>query len=148
MDMQGQDFQVGVDFSAPLCSCVQVFTVVMYACLGRMPMAELADAIVQCGRTTLEWTRGYIEKHALWNAKVVYGDTDSVFVNLPGRTKDQAIELGNEMAKEITSLCPPGVVLKYEKVYFPCILASKKRYVGRSFETTEQVHGHFDAKVS
>lgn len=40
---------------------------------GRMPMAELADAIVQSGRSTLEWTIKVIESHPTWNATVVYG---------------------------------------------------------------------------
>jgi DNA polymerase zeta len=114
---------------------------------GRMPMAELADAIVQCGRSTLEWAMHYIQNHSNWKAEVVYGDTDSIFVRLPGRTKDQAISLGQEIALEITSKCPPNVVLKYEKVFFPCILASKKRYVGYAYETLQQKIGHFDAKV-
>jgi DNA polymerase zeta len=30
---------------------------------GRMPMAELADAIVQSGRSTLEWTIKMINNH-------------------------------------------------------------------------------------
>ena len=30
---------------------------------GRMPMAELADAVVQCGRSTLEWTIREISSH-------------------------------------------------------------------------------------
>lgn len=113
---------------------------------GRMPMAEVADAIVQCGRSTLEWAMKYISEHKDWKARVVYGDTDSMFVLLPGRTKDQAIELGQQMAAEVSASCPANVVLKYEKVYHPCILASKKRYVGRSFETLVQTVGHFDAK--
>jgi DNA polymerase zeta len=29
-----------------------------------------------------------------WGAKVVYGDTDSLFVHLPGKTKDQAFIIG------------------------------------------------------
>ena len=42
---------------------------------GRMPMAELADSIVQCGRSTLEWTIQEIERHPDWHAQVIYGDT-------------------------------------------------------------------------
>ena len=57
-------------------------------------------------------------------------------------------DIGNAMALEITSKCPVDVVLKYEKVYYPCILASKKRYVGRAYERQGQMEGHFDAKVS
>jgi DNA polymerase zeta len=92
-----------------------------------MPMAELADAIVQCGRSTLEWSKEVIETQ--WpGAKVVYGDTDSLFVHLPGRTKDQALVMGQQMADYITAKCPGDVELKFEKVYYPSILVSKKRY--------------------
>lgn len=53
---------------------------------GRMPMAELADAIVQSGRATLERAISLIQNHPSWNADVVYGDTDSLFVRLKGRS--------------------------------------------------------------
>lgn len=112
---------------------------------GRMPMAELADAIVQCGRSTLEWTIGVINSHPAWNAEVVYGDTDSVFVHLKGRSLEQAFAIGKDIASHITSQCPPEVVLKFEKVYLPCLLVSKKRYVGQSYETFGE-EGHLDAK--
>jgi DNA polymerase zeta len=116
---------------------------------GRMPMAELADAIVQSGRSTLEWTMNYIATNSKWQARVLYGDTDSVFVLLPGRSVAQAFEIGEEMAREVTAKQPPEVVLKFEKVYSPCLLVTKKRYVGRMFETMDEVHknkGHLDAK--
>jgi hypothetical protein len=47
---------------------------------------------------------------------VVYGDTDSLFVHLPGRTKDQAFRIGNEIADAVTSVNPKPVKLKFEKV--------------------------------
>lgn len=43
---------------------------------GRMPNVDVADAIVQNGRSTLERAIGIIESNLNWNAKVVYGDTD------------------------------------------------------------------------
>lgn len=43
---------------------------------GRMPCAELADSIVQCGRRTLETAISFVNEHPKWNARVVYGDTD------------------------------------------------------------------------
>lgn len=43
---------------------------------GRMPCAELADSIVQCGRRTLENAISFISKCDKWNARVIYGDTD------------------------------------------------------------------------
>ena len=47
---------------------------------------------------------------------MVYGDTDSVFVLLRGRTKDEAFALGEEMAKVITNEHPKPMKLKFEKV--------------------------------
>lgn len=44
---------------------------------GRMPCAELADSIVQCGRSTLEKAISFVNAHDKWKAKVIYGDTDS-----------------------------------------------------------------------
>jgi DNA polymerase elongation subunit (family B) len=101
---------------------------------GRMPMAELADAIVQSARSLLEWTIRTINKHPKWKAEVVYGDTDSVFVHLPGRNLEQAFKIGEEIAFHMTSLTPEDVVLKFEKVYYPSFLVSKKRYVGNCYE--------------
>jgi DNA polymerase elongation subunit (family B) len=112
---------------------------------GRMPMSELADAIVQCARSTLEHAISVVNSRKEWAAHVVYGDTDSMFVHLPGRSKDQAIIIGQEIARTITAMNPPDVILKFEKVYFPCILASKKRYVGAAYESPDQ-ESHFDAK--
>jgi DNA polymerase zeta len=47
---------------------------------------------------------------------VVYGDTDSLFVYLPGKSKDDAFRIGNEMADTVTSLNPRPIKLKFEKV--------------------------------
>lgn len=33
---------------------------------------------------------------------------------------------------------PYPVQLKYEKIYYPCILASKKRYVGYKYENPNE----------
>lgn len=113
---------------------------------GRMPCAEIADSIVQTGRETLERAIAYIHSREDWNAEVVYGDTDSLFVYLKGRTKDQAFDLGGEIAKAITEMNPRPVKLKFEKVYFPCVLLAKKRYVGYKYESRNQLKPEFDAK--
>lgn len=113
---------------------------------GRMPCSEIADSIVQTGRETLEKAIALIHSVRKWRAEVVYGDTDSLFVYLKGRTKDEAFDIGEEIAKTITDMNPRPVKLKFEKVYLPCVLLAKKRYVGFKYETRFQKFPDFDAK--
>ncbi|KAI8815501.1 hypothetical protein BJ742DRAFT_18942 [Cladochytrium replicatum] len=113
---------------------------------GRMPSSEIADAIVQTGRATLERCIDMIHNTSEWKAKVVYGDTDSLFVYLPGRTKASAFRIGKEIVDHMTQKNPYPVKLKFEKVYHPSVLLTKKRYVGNMFETEGQTVGVFDAK--
>ena len=54
--------------------------------------------------------------------QVVYGDTDSVFVMLEGRSKAEAFVIGREMANEISQMFTKPVKLKFEKVYLPALL--------------------------
>ncbi|KAK6956188.1 hypothetical protein Daesc_001461 [Daldinia eschscholtzii] len=113
---------------------------------GRMPCSEIADSIVQTGRETLERAIALIHSVEKWKAEVVYGDTDSLFVYLPGRTRDEAFDIGNEIAKAVTDMNPRPVKLKFEKVYHPCVLLAKKRYVGYKYESKDQAKPDFDAK--
>ncbi|KAG0078495.1 DNA polymerase zeta, partial [Podila epicladia] len=113
---------------------------------GRMPGIEIADSIVLSGRETLERAIRFVNENPKWNAKVVYGDTDSMFVHLKGRTRKEAFEIGYDISETITRMNPQPVKLKFEKVYHPCFLVTKKRYVGSSYETPEQKEPIFDAK--
>jgi len=113
---------------------------------GRMPCSEIADSIVQSGRETLEKAIAFIHSIERWGAEVVYGDTDSLFVYLKGRTRDQAFDIGEEIAQAVTEMNPRPVRLKFEKVYHPCVLLAKKRYVGFKYEHRSQTEPEFDAK--
>ncbi|WMV11977.1 hypothetical protein MTR67_005362 [Solanum verrucosum] len=113
---------------------------------GRMPCAELADSIVQCARRTLESAISFVNTNHRWNAKVIYGDTDSMFVLLEGRSVEEAFRIGHEIASEVTAMNPNPVTLKMEKVYHSCFLLTKKRYVGYSYENVGQSKPVFDAK--
>jgi len=108
---------------------------------GRCAMPILADSIVECGRRTLTnainlanaWGR---EESGRWKgAEVLYGDTDSVFIKLPGRSVKEAFEFGEVYCKTVTSLNPPPVQLKLEKVYLGSILQTKKKYCGMKFDS-------------
>lgn len=112
---------------------------------GRMPNPDIADAIVSTGQEILSKSIDLIESGS-YGAKVVYGDTDSLFVYFPGKSKLDAFKLGNEIANMITDKFPDPIKLKFEKVYHPCVLLAKKRYVGYSYEYEDQVEPKFDAK--
>ncbi|CAG7818999.1 unnamed protein product [Allacma fusca] len=114
---------------------------------GRMPCIEVADSIVSKGRETLERAIKLVEDNEKkWGAKVVYGDTDSMFVLFPNCSRQTAFELAQDIVDEVTRLNPKPVKLKLEKIYQPCILQTKKRYVGFSYESPQQMEPKYDAK--
>ncbi|XP_063376973.1 DNA polymerase zeta catalytic subunit [Cydia fagiglandana] len=113
---------------------------------GRMPCVEVGDSVVAKGRETLERAIKMVRDNKEWNAKVVYGDTDSMFVQVPGGTREEAFRIGQLIADAVTADNPSPVALKLEKVYQPCILQTKKRYVGYMYESPEQEHPVYEAK--
>lgn len=46
--------------------------------------------------------------------------------------------MGKEIADSVTNMNPKPMKLKFEKVYYPCILQTKKRYVGYMYEHKDQ----------
>uniref|UniRef100_A0A8C7DK18 DNA polymerase zeta catalytic subunit n=1 Tax=Oncorhynchus kisutch TaxID=8019 RepID=A0A8C7DK18_ONCKI len=115
-------------------------------CSGHMPSVEVGDSIVHKARETLERAIKLVNDTKKWGAHVVYGDTDSMFVLLKGATKEQAFMIGNEIAEAVTATNPKPVKLKFEKVYLPCVLQTKKRYVGYMYESLDQKDPVFHAK--
>ncbi|XP_066138536.1 DNA polymerase zeta catalytic subunit isoform X2 [Euwallacea fornicatus] len=113
---------------------------------GRMCCVEIGDSIVSKGRETLQRAIAVVEGSTEWEARVVYGDTDSLFVLVPGRTKEEAFEIGKQIADAVTADNPDPVKLKLEKVYQPCILQTKKRYVGYMYEGPDDTVPVYEAK--
>lgn len=74
------------------------------------------------GRETLQRAIQLVKKTPRWGAKVIYGDTDSLFVLVPGKSRKEAFQIGAEIADVVTESNPKPVKLKLEKVYQPCIL--------------------------
>ena len=102
-------------------------------------------ALAQTGRDTLQRTVEIVNNHPEWGAKVVYGDTDSLFVLLDGRSRAEAFTIGREIARVITRANPYPVELEMEKVYHPCMLCTKKRYAGWMYESENGIP-MFDAR--
>ncbi|CAH8642458.1 unnamed protein product [Dicrocoelium dendriticum] len=122
---------------------------------GRMPCVEVGDSILHKARETLERAIDLVEAGQIilpascagrTKPRVVYGDTDSLFVHLPGCGKTEAFDAAAAIAEAITSRNPAPIKLKVEKIYYPCLLEAKKRYVGYAYESVTQTEPTFDAK--
>jgi DNA polymerase zeta len=85
---------------------------------GRMPCIEVGSTYSSLRNEAHPSSQAQelIHSRAEWAAQVVYGDTDSLFVALPGRSKEQAFKIGNEIADAVTATNPKPVKLKFEKV--------------------------------
>ncbi|KAG6495903.1 hypothetical protein ZIOFF_043734 [Zingiber officinale] len=66
-------------------------------------------------------------REASW---VIYGDTDSVMVQFGVPSVEEAMKLGREASEYITGTFIKPIRLEFEKVYYPYLLISKKRYAG------------------
>ena len=76
----------------------------------------------------------------------IYGDTDSVFISPHIKDAKTKVELKNKTALKIsiilgiwasimiTTILPPPMAQEYEKVLWPFIIITKKRYVGNLYE--------------
>ena len=72
------------------------------------------------------------------DAQVIYGDTDSVMVKFGPTDLTKAMELGQEAAGFVSTKFIKPIKLEFEKVYFPYLLISKKRYAGLYWTKTEK----------
>merc|ERR1719429_796442 len=79
------------------------------------------------------------------DAKVIYGDTDSVMVRFGVSTVAAAMKLGEEAANYVTQKFVKPIKLEFEKVYFPYLLINKKRYAGLYF-TKPDTYDKIDCK--
>ena len=63
-----------------------------------------------------------------------------------GRVEGTSFAVGELIVAEGVKMFPASMVLKLEKVYQPCVLQTKKRYVGYCYEQSGQAVPEFDAK--
>jgi DNA polymerase delta subunit 1 len=119
--------------------------------VGKLPCLEISGSVTAYGRQMIEHTKKLVhEKFTVANgyeadADVIYGDTDSVMVNFRVETVGEAMRLGREAAEAITATFLKPISLEFEKIYFPYLLISKKRYAGL-YWTKPDVHDKMDTK--
>eukprot|EP00124_Ichthyophonus_hoferi_P000144 Ihof_evm8s5 gene=Ihof_evmTU8s5 len=106
------------------------------ATVGKLPCLEISSSVTSFGRQMIDLTKEIVEKHYTkangykHDAIVIYGDTDSVMVKFGVDTVAEAMELGKEAADFVSKEFVSPIKLEFEKVYFPYLLISKKRYAG------------------
>jgi len=128
----------------------------LYGQLGsptfKIRLQNLAASVTAYGRKQIMFSKEAIEKFygpgagdPRCDAKIVYGDTDSIFVSfnpknskgglLTGREAIVATqELTEEAGKFITATLKAPHDFEYDKTFSPFIIFSKKRYVGNKYE--------------
>jgi DNA polymerase elongation subunit (family B) len=128
----------------------------LYGQLGsptfKIRMQNLAASVTAYGRKQIMFSKAAIEKFygpaagdPRCAAEIVYGDTDSIFVNFHPKSADGSLlkgreavvatmELTEEAGKFITGTLKEPHDFEYDKVFYPFIIFSKKRYVGNKYE--------------
>lgn len=105
-------------------------------------MKELAASTTATGRNLILKAKDFMERN--YDADIVYGDTDSIFVSFRLNEKHglsgkealtKSIELSCKASKEFKEECLKSPHdLEYEKTFYPFVILSKKRYVGNLYE--------------
>lgn len=98
---------------------------------SRLYVIQIANTITAFGRDTIRKTKKLIEEN--FPVKVLYADTDSVFIKSDAKTLEEAEKLGKEISQFITNKLK-GLDLKFEKIFKTFLILSKKRYAGWAFE--------------
>lgn len=121
------------------------------ATVGKLPCLAIASSTTSYGRQMIEKTKHEVEtRYTIANgyshdAKVIYGDTDSVMVKFGVTELEDAMKLGEEAAEYVSSKFIKPIKLEFEKVYFPYLLINKKRYAGLYWTNTKK-HDKMDSK--
>ncbi|KAJ8347236.1 hypothetical protein SKAU_G00286370 [Synaphobranchus kaupii] len=120
--------------------------------VGKLPCLEISQSVTGFGRQMIEQTKQLVEsKYTVSsgyqaNAKVIYGDTDSVMLKLGVATVRDAMALGREAAAWVSTYFTPPIKLEFEKVYYPYLLINKKRYAGLYYSSSPDTYDKMECK--
>ncbi|KAI5122485.1 hypothetical protein M0805_001394 [Coniferiporia weirii] len=114
------------------------------ATIGKLPCLPISSSVTSYGRQMIEKTKQEVEaEYCIANgrehdAEIIYGDTDSVMVKFGPQDLATVMQMGSEAADFVTAKFVKPIKLEFEKVYFPYLLISKKRYAGLYWTKTEK----------
>ncbi|KAF8884972.1 DNA polymerase family B-domain-containing protein [Infundibulicybe gibba] len=121
------------------------------ATIGKLPCLAISSSVTAYGRQMIEKTKQEVEaEYCIANghshdAEIIYGDTDSVMVKFGPNDLERVMALGSEAADFVTGKFIKPIKLEFEKVYFPYLLISKKRYAGL-YWTRPEKYDKMDSK--
>ncbi len=100
---------------------------VMASPFYRFTNVDLGSAVTSFARDTITRLIDRLEKRGF---RVIYGDTDSVFIESGAKSVKEAVELGSRLSAELSR--EEGVTIEFEKVMDPLFShGAKKRYAGK-----------------
>ena len=106
---------------------MNTFYGVLASSFYRFTNLEIGGAVTAFARKTITTL---IEKLKVENYRVIYGDTDSIFIESGANTDSEAVRFGAELSERISR--EEGVTVEFEKVMDPLFShGAKKRYAGR-----------------
>jgi DNA polymerase I len=106
---------------------MNTFYGVLASSFYRFTNLDIGSSVTHYARNTIQNLMDKLEKR---DTKVIYGDTDSVFIESGKPTLKETIEYGEELSRVLSE--EEGIALEFEKIMDPFFShGAKKRYVGR-----------------
>jgi DNA polymerase elongation subunit (family B) len=99
---------------------------------GLLPFMPGAMCTTYMGRVNIEKVADTITKK--YKGKLVYGDTDSNYINFPHlKTAEESWDYAIKVSEEVSALFPPPISLAFEEaIYWQFFILTKKRYMYRA----------------
>jgi DNA polymerase elongation subunit (family B) len=117
------------------------------ASINKLSCIPAAASITTIGRNLIKRTKLFYEE--TYGAKIIGGDTDSVFVQFPlSWSLDKCFQKAHESAKIWSDKHEESIVLEMEKMMEPVVFLQKKKYAALSTEinSLEMKHYKIDIK--
>ena len=111
---------------------------------------DISESVTSIGKDCLFHANIFLNQHKTSYGSpfnIIYGDTDSLFINFPGISIEESIKIANKMAEDITNQFHDPIKFRLETIYKPFAIFSKKKYVGVKyiFDGSQETHV-FDIK--
>ncbi|AKA48228.1 DNA polymerase II [uncultured archaeon] len=131
-DDEERDYYDGVQGALKI--LMNTFYGVLASYFYRFTNVQIGSAITAFARTTIKDVISKLENESF---NVIYGDTDSVFIESGQTTEEDTIKMGHDLSERLSA--EESISLEFEKVLNPFFSSgAKKRYIGRIIYPDDQ----------